>query len=96
MIGDIIMLAGYIATCATVDNDDELAETNPTALEATDPTPATAGPTADNPDDSPEPARLLTPATPLSGAASNPASPAKLTGGALNAGNADATVVAPA
>src|SRR6201997_4708376 len=98
MIGDIAMLAGYIAIWATCDICEIGAD------EANADTWDTAGATAEVTGDSadvnalpPDPANPVTPeSTPLSGvAANNPVRPDRLNDGRLNDGNAAATAAAP-
>ncbi len=101
IIGDIIMLAGYIPICATcVKSDNGSAE----AADSTDVTaPGTAETTVDTIDDnedpcdaSCEPACVAAPMTAVPNWPAHDDSPAKFTGGMLNGANVEATEVAPA
>src|SRR6516225_1343791 len=102
MIGDIAMLAGCMTIWDSCDicetgADEANADTSDTAGETADTTGANTG---DNADVNAVPPEVPSPAscddTPASGVeANNPVKPARLAGGKLNDGNAEATDAAP-
>src|SRR6516164_492305 len=102
MIGDIAMLAGCMTIWDSCDicetgADEANADTSDTAGETADTSGANTGDNADVnavPPEAPSPASCDD--TPASGVeANNPVKPARLAGGKLNDGNAEATDAAP-